>query len=207
MILTLTNLSFAYDTPAGSVPVLDSVSLSVKENDYLGIIGPNGGGKTTLLKLMLGLEMPSSGNVALFGENPLKTRHRVGYVPQAAGLDSAAPASVLDVVLMGRLHQSPWGFSFGSAHQKAAKDALAQVNLADLSSRPIGALSGGQKQRVLLARALAGEAQLLVLDEPTASADPRAGEDLTALLRQLHKQLPIIVVSHDLGFITRMSPA
>lgn len=201
-ILSLQNVSFAYDTPAGPVPVLENISLEAGREDYLGIIGPNGGGKTTLLKLMLGLEKPSAGRVELLGDAPEKTRHRVGYVPQSVVLDPSAPASVLDVVLMGRLSRSRFGFIFGASHKKAAQDALAQVNLAHLADRPVGALSGGQKQRVLLARALAGEAELLILDEPTASADPRAGEDLVRLLRTLHERLPIIVVSHDLGFIT-----
>ncbi len=206
-ILSLQNIAFSYDTPAGPVPVLENISLEIAPEDYLGIIGPNGGGKSTLLKLMLGLEQPTAGTVKLFGQNPEKTRSRVGYVPQSAALDGSAPASVLDVVLMGRLSRNRFGFSFGASHRKQALAALAQVNLADLAHRPIGALSGGQKQRVLLARALAGEPELLLLDEPTASADPRAGEDLTAILRQLHgraeRPLPIIVVSHDLSFITR----
>lgn len=201
-LLSLQNIAFAYDTAAGPVPVLEGISLEVGPRDFLGIIGPNGGGKTTLLKLMLGLERPSAGLVELLGGAPEKTRQRVGYVPQSAMLDAAAPASVLDVVLMGRLARSRFGFAFGASHKKATLDALAQVNLAHLANRPMGALSGGQKQRVLLARALAGEAELLILDEPTASADPRAGEDLLRLLRQLHERLPIIVVSHDLGFIT-----
>lgn len=206
-ILSLQNISFAYDTPAGPVPVLENISLDVAATDYLGIIGPNGGGKTTLLKLMLGLETPTSGSVRLFGEAPEKTRHRVGYVPQSTALDPSAPASVLDVVLMGRLARSHFGFAWHPSHRKAAREALAQVKLEDLADRPVGALSGGQRQRVLLARALAGEPELLLLDEPTASADPRAGEDLTAILRQLHGRaanpLPVIVVSHDLSFITR----
>jgi zinc transport system ATP-binding protein len=206
-ILSLQNISFSYATPAGRVPVLEDVSLEVSAADYLGVIGPNGGGKSTLLKLMLGLETPDSGQVRLFGEAPEKTRHRVGYVPQSTQMEACAPASVLDVVLMGRLSRSRFGFAFGAAHRQKAMDALKQVNLADLAARPVGALSGGQKQRVMLARALAGEAELLLLDEPTASADPRAGEELTGLLRGLHaragKPLPIIVVSHDLTFIAR----
>lgn len=200
--IALEGVSFAYQTAAGPIPVLEDVSLRMEAADYMGLIGPNGGGKTTLLKLILGLEHPDRGQVRLLGEPPARSRPRVGYVPQASSLEAATPGSVLDIVLAGRIGRSLWGCVFGSSHRRAALDALAAVGLADLASRPAGLLSGGQKQRVMLARALAAEAELLILDEPTAGVDPRAGGELTALLRELHRRLPILVVSHDIGFIS-----
>ncbi len=199
-IVELSHVSFGY--PPHHIPVLDDVSLRIEPRDFLGIIGPNGGGKSTLLKIILGLLKPQWGSVTVFGQPPAHVRSQIGYVPQHAHIDSSVPASVLDVVLMGRLSRSPWGVAFGRVHTEAAMYALRQVEADDLAKRPIATLSGGQRQRVLIARALAGDAKLLLLDEPTAGVDPNMERGLTNLLHRLNETLPIVLVSHDISFVS-----
>lgn len=200
-VVALDRVTFRY-APADPEPVLEDVSLQIGPKDFLGVIGPNGGGKTTLLKIILGLLVPQEGSVRVFGEEPQAVCARIGYVPQHARIDPAAPATVLDVVLTGRLARSSWGFRYGRAQVEAARAALAQVGLGALASRKVGALSGGQRQRVLIARALAADAELLLLDEPTAGVDPQTEQSLTDLLHQLNQRLPIVVVSHDVSFVS-----
>jgi zinc transport system ATP-binding protein len=183
-------------------PVLEDVSLTIPTDDFLGVIGPNGGGKTTLLKLILGLHQPERGTVRVFGQPPHLVRPRIGYVPQHARIDPTVPADVLDVVLTGRLSRSSWGAWFGRAHVAAAMAALRLTETDDLAQRQIGTLSGGQRQRVLIARALAADAELLLLDEPTAGVDPHMEQSLTDLLHRLNERLPIVLVSHDVGFVS-----
>ncbi len=202
-IVEITDLTFGYPPYGLSRPVLEDVSLCIEPGDFLGIIGPNGGGKTTLLKLMLGLLHPQRGSVQVFGCPPLETRTRIGYVPQHARVDATVPASVLDVVLTGRLSQTSWGPRFGASHTEAALEALRQTETEGLARRPIGTLSGGQRQRVLIARALAADAQLLLLDEPTAGVDAHSEQGLTDLLHRLNDHLPVVIVSHDISFVSR----
>jgi zinc transport system ATP-binding protein len=182
--------------------VLEDVSLRVEPNDYLAILGPNGGGKTTLLKVILGLLEPDSGAVRVFGRAPRKMRGRVGYVPQQARFDLDFPIRVRDVVLMGRLASLRFG-RFGAADRSAALDALARVEMQDLADRPVGALSGGQLQRVLIARALAQRPELLLLDEPTASLDERIGRNIWELFEELSQEMAVIIISHDIGAISQ----
>jgi zinc transport system ATP-binding protein len=199
-VVELENVTFAYN---GDAPALDDVSLRVEGNDFVGVIGPNGGGKTTLLKVMLGLLEPSAGRVRVLGRSPARVRHRIGYVPQHAAMDPAAPADVMDIVLTGRLARSSWGFVFGESDRQAATRALEQVGVAELARRRIRELSGGQRQRVLIARALAADAQLLLLDEPTSGVDVHAESGLVELLHRLNDTLPIVMVSHDVAFVSR----
>jgi zinc transport system ATP-binding protein len=202
-VVDIRNVTFTYPPRQGATPVLDDVSLAVEPRDFLGVIGPNGGGKTTLLKLMLGLLKPDRGSVRVFGRPPEEVRDQIGYVPQHSQIDATVPATVLDVVLTGRLSQSRWGAWFGRSHVHAAKEALRQTGTEDLAERPFGTLSGGQRQRVLIARALAAEAGLLLLDEPTAGVDLHMEQNVTDLLHQLNQRLPIVVVSHDVAFVSR----
>lgn len=195
--IVLRGVSFAY----GRTPVLESVDLRVDEGDFLGIIGPNAGGKTTLLKIMLGLLQPDRGTVELFGRPPARGRGLIGYVPQYAGFDAAFPISVLDTVRMGRLGIGRR--ETARSARDAAHGALARVELGELAGEPIGQLSGGQLQRVLIARALAAEPRVLLLDEPTASVDTRIGRSVYELLRELSEQISIVLVSHDIGVISR----
>ncbi|MDA8016916.1 MAG: ABC transporter ATP-binding protein [Thermoanaerobaculia bacterium] len=190
---------FAY--PARS-PCLQNVDLEIESDDLLGIVGPNGSGKTTLLRLLLGLLEPTQGTVEVFGRPSRQVRTRIGYVPQHAYVDLSVPATALDVVLMGRLHRSPWGLRFGRKHRNHALEAMRRVGVEDLARRPLGEMSGGQRQRTLIARALAGEAELLILDEPTTGVDFHAEQELMDLLLKLNRDIPIVMVSHDVSLVS-----
>ena len=201
-VVELRGVTFGY-APEGAIqPVLEDVSLAIGPREFLGVIGPNGGGKTTLLKIILGLLAPQRGSVTVFGQTPVAARQRIGYVPQHARVDPMVPANVLDVVLTGRLGRSSWGLRYGRRHEEAALAALEQTEMAPLARRRIGTLSGGQRQRVLIARALAADAELLLLDEPTAGVDPHMERGLTDLLHRLNHRLPIVIVSHDVSFVS-----
>jgi zinc transport system ATP-binding protein len=190
---------FAY----GDLPVLEGIDLVIEARDYLAILGPNGSGKTTLLRLLLGLLRPSRGSVRVLGVSPQLARGRVGYVPQRVRFDLDFPIRVSDVVRMGRLRSDRMLRRPGPADREAVERALATVEIADLAERPIGALSGGQLQRVLIARALAVEPELLLLDEPTASLDERFGHGVWELLEQLSRDMTVVLISHDVGAISR----
>jgi len=201
-VIEVSGLTFGYRSRPLWRPVLEDIDLRVEADDFLGVIGPNGGGKTTLLLLMLGLLRPQRGTVRVFGQRPHRVRDQIGYVPQNGRLDASVPASVLDVVLMGRLARSSWGTRFGRSHVQAAMAALRQTGTDQLADRTIGELSGGQRQRVLIARALAGNARVLLLDEPTAGVDSQMERGLTDLLHQLNRRMPIVMVSHDISFVS-----
>ncbi|MGL6226997.1 MAG: metal ABC transporter ATP-binding protein [Thermoguttaceae bacterium] len=201
-ILDFRSVSFAY----GRLPVLENVSLTVDRGEFTSIVGPNGGGKTTLLKLILGLLLPQSGEVQLFGGLPRRNRQRVGYTPQFLHIDEQFPISVLDVVLMGRLRggRGGWGRLFYSRLDKqAAFDALEIMRLGNCAGLSFRELSGGQRQRVLIARSLCSDPELLLLDEPTSNIDPSSEEVLFDILGELNKRLTILLVSHDIGFVSQ----
>jgi len=183
--------------------VLDDVNFEVKANDFLGIIGPNGGGKTTLLKTLLGVIRPDKGKVYIYGKPPIKARNMMGYVPQISTFDSQYPINVQDVVLMGRINKTRLLSRYNSRDKGMADRAMEQVGMEKYANRQIGRLSGGQIQRVLIARALVSQPKILLLDEPTASIDPEFGTDLYELLHGLNHELTIILVSHDIGAISR----
>ncbi len=186
---------------------LENVTLQVHQGDFLAVIGPNGSGKTTLIRAILGLVQPTHGTVRLFGKAPRDLGgewSRIGYVPQVARIDPRFPIRVLDVVLMGRYGQIGLIRRPGQRDREAAKTALERVGLAELARRQIGRLSGGQRQRVLVARALAAEPDLMILDEPTSSVDVGTTEGLFELLGRFHQQgMTIIVVSHDIGVVAQ----
>lgn len=196
---SLQGVSFRYPS---SPPVLVGVDLEVEAEDFLGLVGPNGGGKTTLLKVMLGLLVPQQGRVRVLGQAPSAVSARIGYVPQQAQIDLQVPAEVLDVVLMGRLSRTSWGPRFGKEHVDAAFRALELTDTVDLSRSRFGELSGGQRQRILIARALAADAELLLLDEPTTGVDIHRERELLDLLRRLNERLPIVLVSHDVTLVS-----
>jgi zinc transport system ATP-binding protein len=185
------------------VPVLEEVNLRVEKRDFAAIVGPNGGGKTTLLKLMLGLADPLQGKVRVLGKRPREARRGIGYMPQHAHTDPKFPISVMDVVLMGRIGN---GRSFGPyrrADREAAEKALTRMHMWEHRKVHLSELSGGQRQRVLIARALAGEPDLLLLDEPTAGLDITVETELYELLKGFSKDVTVVMASHDLGFVSR----
>lgn len=198
-VIDFTGVSFRYNT---AEPVIENVTFSVSAGQSGCIVGPNGGGKSTLLKLMLGLLVPDTGKITIFGKNPTEARNRIGYMPQYHQLDPAFPVSVLEVVLMGRITPKTL-FSYRKNDRDAALAALAELGMADLAARSFAGLSGGQRQRVLIARAIAGEPELLLLDEPTANIDPGAEEQFYGTLADLRRKMTVFTVSHDLGFVNR----
>ena len=198
-VIAMEDVTFSYN----GAPVLQDVNLSVHAGDFVGVVGPNGGGKTTLLKIILGLFVPQKGTVTVFGGAPHAARPRIGYMPQHSALDLRFPVSVLDVVLLGRLGRARPIGPFRRADKKEAGRVLEELEIGDLRDHPFAGLSGGQRQRVLIARALVGDPELLLLDEPTASLDVQAENEFYELLHALNERLTILMVSHDLGVVSR----
>ncbi len=184
----------------GGVHVLQNVRFSVRRGDFLYVIGPNGGGKTTILKLVLGLLRPVSGKVRVFGDLPWRASSRIGYLPQYQHFDPQFPVTVMDVVLMGRFGGSMKAF-FSAGDREASVAALHSLGIDHLAERPFSALSGGERQRVLVARALVNDPELLLLDEPTSNADVHIEEVLFDLLDRLSRSMTILLVTHDLGVV------
>jgi zinc transport system ATP-binding protein len=196
-VIILDDVWFCYDGP----PVLEAVNLHIHRGDFACVVGPNGGGKTTLLKLILGLLSPTHGSVRVFGVAPHHVRRRIGYAPQQSQFDPKFPASVMDVALTGRMGRTRLLGPYGRGDKQAAGRALDEVGCYDLRRQAFPSLSGGQRQRVLIARALASEPELLLLDEPTANLDVKVEGEFQELLRELNKRLTIVLVSHDVGFV------
>jgi len=197
-VIEIKNLNFSYNNQ----PVLRDVNLTLHQGDFVAMIGPNGGGKTTLLKLMLGLLNAGSGDVRIFNKPPQAVSHRIGYVPQDVHVNKNFPISVLDVVLMGKLRPGRGWSRHSQQDRQAAINALDQVEMKKFRDQRIGELSGGQKQRVFVARALVTDPELLFLDEPTASIDTKGQNEFYALLKELNKTITILIVSHDLMVIS-----
>ncbi len=197
-IINLDDVSFSYS----NIPVVRNINLAVREGEFLGVIGPNAGGKSTLLKLILGLLQPDAGKITVFGKRPEKGRSRIGYVPQHPVFSRDFPINVRDAVLLGRLGETRWYGGYTQEDREIAINALKAVEIDNIRNQTIDSLSGGQLQRVLIARALASRPDILILDEPTANIDVRAEEDIFGLLKQYNDHMTIIVVSHDIGFIS-----
>ncbi len=197
-VVKLDDVSFSYNR----ISVVKNISLSIREEEFLGIVGPNAGGKSTLLKLILGLLQPDKGNITVMGMSPLYGRSRIGYVPQYPTFSRDFPISVIEAVLMGRLGNTRWYGRYLKQDKEIALQAMEAVEIADIQQQSVGSLSGGQLQRVLIARALACQPEILILDEPTANIDVRVEEDIFGLLKQYNDHMTIIVVSHDIGFIS-----
>lgn len=183
-------------------PVLKDVNLILEQGEFLGIIGPNGGGKTTLLKLMLGVLKPDKGRIRLLGEEPHDAGRRVGYVPQNTDFNRNFPISVMDVTLMGRLKRSRIGKGYTNEDKDKVRKILEKVGMWMYRQRPIGHLSGGQRQRVFIARALVTDPELLFLDEPTAGVDHEFETDLYDFLETLNKTVTIVIITHDIGVVS-----
>ncbi len=184
-------------------PVLRDVNVRVEHGDFVAIIGPNGGGKTTLVKLMLGLLRPDTGTVRLLGDDPEKTRRRAGYMPQYSTGEKGFPITVMETALLGRLGLSGLGCRFSSKDQDAARRVLKLVGMEEHANKRMGDLSGGQIQRTLLARALVSDPEVLFLDEPMASIDIDGQTRLFDLLGRLNEMMTILFVTHDVGLLSR----
>jgi zinc transport system ATP-binding protein len=197
--VALDDVRFSY----GKGDVLKDVSLSVTKGDFVGVIGPNGGGKTTLVRLMLGVIKPTQGTVRLFGENPAKSRKHAGYVPQETSSNKLFPISVLDVVLMGTMGRRGLFHAYTSEDRDQAFGALEELKIVSLKDKPIGNLSGGQRQKVLLARALVGGPSILFLDEPTSSVDTCGQDELYDYLVRLNERgTTVFLVTHNVGAVS-----
>ena len=201
-IFDLKNLNFNVNGQT----ILSNISLEIFSGQYIAIIGPNGGGKTTLIRMLLGLEKPSSGEIRIFGKKLKKFKewHKIGYVPQRAShVDSSFPATVLDIVKMGRTSQRKLFSTFSQEDKNLVHDAMLKMDVLDLTDKMIGTLSGGQRQRVMIARALASKPEILILDEPNTGVDMLSQKSFYALLRKLNKEdnITIVFITHDIGVI------
>ncbi|RUM64677.1 MAG: zinc ABC transporter ATP-binding protein [Sulfurimonas sp.] len=201
-IFDVKNLSFR----VRGVDILSQISLEIFHGEYIAIIGPNGGGKTTLIRMLLGLEKPSSGEVRLFGKKlkNFKEWYKIGFVPQRASLvDENFPATVEDIVKMGRVANRGIFTSFSNEDTKIVEDAMLKMDIVDLKEKMVGTLSGGQRQRVMIARALASKPEILILDEPNTGVDMVSQQRFYKLLAKLNKEekITIVFITHDIGVI------
>ncbi len=199
-LVEIKNLYGGYDHET----VLEDINFSIQKDDFIGLIGPNGGGKTTLIKIILGLLPPKKGHVNVMGKRPREGRQQIGYVPQFSVFDSDFPISVFDVVKMGRLSKKRVFKPLTPQDDDIIEEKLAWVDMLDYKNRGIRELSGGQRQRVYIARALATEPEMLILDEPTISVDFESRAKIYELLHEINLQgVTILLVSHDLNVISR----
>ncbi len=193
MQIKIENVNFKYSNTL----ILEDINLEIDRGEYIAIIGPNGGGKTTFVKLLLGLLSPSSGKIKIFEKPAKEAREKIGYLPQYINFNMDMPIRVLDIVLQGRLN--PRKLFYSKEDYSIANQQLESMNISHLSERKIKDLSGGQRQRVLLARALAREPEILILDEPTASIDLEGQKEIYKLLDKL--PLTKLIISHDINIL------
>jgi len=197
--IEVNNLWFYYEKQ----PILEAVTFVLQKGDFLGILGPNGGGKTTLLKLLLGMEKPAKGTIRILGQAPHDAHNRIAYVPQNTNFNLNFPVSVMDVALMGRLSRTRMGRRYSPEDKAIVEDVLKKAGVWGRRNSAVGTLSGGQRQRVFIARALATQPEILFLDEPTASVDPEFETDLYEFLKELNQRVTIVTITHDVGVISR----
>lgn len=188
----------------GNKTVLRDVSLTVWKDDFLGIIGPNGGGKTTLLKVILGLLPPRSGTIRFYEDGKAVSSLRIGYLPQLNNIDKKFPISVREVIASGLASEKPLLRPYKAAQRQRVGEVIGMMGLEELVDRPIGELSGGQLQRVLLGRSIVSRPQVLILDEPNSYVDKRFESHFYKLLEEINKESAIILVSHDIGTVLSM---
>jgi len=197
IVLEIKDLSFAYDKELA----LEKLNLDVREKDFLALIGPNGGGKSTLLKLILGINKIQEGSIKILNEPITQKLSQIGYVPQNTNVNINFPIKVLEVVMMGVAQKSSFSFGYTKEEISHAMNILKQVGMQEQAQKRVGSLSGGQRQRIMIARALYANPKILLLDEPTASIDVDGQKQIYELLKELTKDITIIVISHDLSVI------
>jgi len=193
-IIEVKDISFSY----GKTPILKKASLTIFKGEFIAIFGPNGGGKTTLLNLLMGFLKQEEGSISVLGKLPKNARGEIGYVPQFAKFDKQFPISVFELVLSGAVKECTWWGSYPQKVKDRAHKALEKVSLSHLKDESFGTLSGGQAQRVLIARALVSSPQILLLDEPIASVDAKSEKEIYDLLLTLKGSMTILMVTHDL---------
>jgi len=208
-VISISNLSYGYEKQE----VLHNINLEVKERDFLAIIGPNGGGKSTLLKAILGIHEIEQGSIKIFNQSSSKNLAKIGYVPQNTNINTNFPIKVIEVVMMGHIHslkeqkssRKPWhkylSIGYNEFERSCAMSALKQVGMDQFANAKIGSLSGGQRQRVMIARALCAHPAILLLDEPTANIDVEGQKQIYQLLKELNKFITVVVVSHDISVV------
>lgn len=196
-LIEIKNLTIGYEDKV----ILRDIDLDIFENDFLGIIGPNGGGKTTLLKAILGVITPFSGEIKFLDNGNKVDRLNIGYLPQINKIDKNFPISVHDVILSGLTLKKKLFSKYTNEQKNKAQDVAKKMGLADMLDRPIGTLSGGQLQRALLGRAIVDDPKVLVLDEPNSYVDKKFEKDFYQLLGEINKNTAIILVSHDVGTV------
>jgi zinc transport system ATP-binding protein len=192
------DLVFSY----GGARVLEDINLGIDAGEFFGLIGPNAAGKSTLLKLILGLLEPDRGSIRVLGDRPAASRGQLGYVPQFPTFQRDFPITVSEVVISGRINLTATFGGYSSADRGKAAEVMAALEIEDIAEQQVAALSGGQTQRMLIARALVCDPAILIMDEPTSNIDIRAEQDIFSLLRVYNSRMTIIVVSHDIGFIS-----
>ncbi|MBT5469519.1 MAG: ABC transporter ATP-binding protein [Nitrospina sp.] len=198
-VIKIRDVHFSYGGP----PILENIELDIQAKEFVGMVGPNGSGKTTLLRIILGLINPDRGSVEVLGKPAHQGVKEIGYMPQLTPFSRDFPISVEETVLMGRLGKTSSIGLFSKEDKRLAAESMEAVEVLDLSKRPIGSLSGGQLQRVLIARALTCNPEIMILDEPTANVDMKVEKDIFDLLKKLNEKITIIVVTHDIGFISQ----
>jgi zinc transport system ATP-binding protein len=191
-VIEISNVSYSIHNET----ILEDINLTVEEGDFLAIIGPNGGGKSTLLKLILGICKQKSGSLGL--RYPLS---KIGYVPQNTNINVQFPIKVIEVVMMGHVSEKRPLFGYGKSEVACAMESLRQVGMENFADKKIASLSGGERQRVMIARALCADPKILLLDEPTASIDVNGQKQIYDLLKKLNEQITIVVVSHDISVV------
>ena len=196
--IEIKELNFSFE----KLTILENINMTIEQGDFAGLVGPNGGGKTSLLKLILGLYKPQSGQISILGESIKTQRKLIGYVPQYANFNNDFPISVMDTVLQGRLGVSNCFGFYSTKDKEIAIKVMQETEIIRLAQRSIQSLSGGQMQRVLVARALASQPEILLLDEPTANIDQRAEKDIFDLFKTINERMSILIISHDIAFVS-----
>lgn len=197
-IIKLDKVSFSYS----GKELLKNINLSIYKDDFLGVVGPNGGGKTTLLKLILGLLTPHKGKIKVFGKNPKEGRSSIGYLSQFKNIDFDFPITAKEIVLLSRVGNKLFK-QYSEEDKKKTENALKSLGIWDLRDKKLSELSGGEKQRVFVARALANEPKLLILDEPMSNLDIHIQESFYEILKELNDRIAIVIVDHDIEMLSK----